>query len=90
VHTVMVIGSGLILLAIFLAIAHFGAGAEGAALARTALYFIPVWLAVSLVNMWLGVSKAGYGISEELPFLLINFGVPALLALVLWWKLGAT
>ena len=38
------------------------------------------WLVVSLVNMWVGVTKAGYSVREEFPILLIVFLVPALLA----------
>jgi hypothetical protein len=32
------------------------------------------------------VSKAGYSVTEELPILLLLFGVPAAAALVLKWK----
>jgi len=41
---------------------------------------------VTAANMWVGVNKAGYSASEELPILLLLFGVPALVAIVLKWK----
>lgn len=40
--------------------------------------------------MWVGVSKAGYTVAQELPILLANFAVPAALALGLIWWLGRT
>ena len=48
--------------------------------------FIPLWLAAALVNMWIGVARAGYSVAEELPILLVIFAVPALAAAVAWWK----
>jgi len=36
--------------------------------------------------MWVGVAKAGYSASEELPIFLLLFGTPAVAALVLKWK----
>ena len=38
------------------------------------------WLIVSLVNMWVGVTKAGYSVRDELPILLVVFLVPAVVA----------
>jgi len=49
--------------------------------------FITLWLALTAFNMWVGVSKAGYSVTEELPVLLVLFGVPAVVAIVLKWKL---
>jgi len=38
--------------------------------------------------MWVGVTKAGYTVAQELPILLIVFAVPAALAgLVIWQML---
>lgn len=44
--------------------------------------FVPAWLIVALVNMWVGVSHAGYTLREELPIMLLVFAVPAVLAAV--------
>ncbi len=46
---------------------------------------LPTWLAVALVNLWVGVQHAGYGLREELPILLLVFLVPAALAGVAIW-----
>ncbi|MFL6957592.1 hypothetical protein ACJ7C5_07425 [Nocardiopsis yanglingensis] len=50
--------------------------------------FIATWLLVTVANLWVGVSKAGYGMREELPILLLVFAVPALLAGQLYWRLA--
>jgi hypothetical protein len=48
--------------------------------------FIPVWLAAALINMWIGVSRAGYSVAEELPIFLAIFAIPAVVAAFVWWK----
>jgi hypothetical protein len=46
----------------------------------------PVWLVLALINMWIGVSRAGYSVSEELPIFVAIFGLPGLSAAFVWWK----
>jgi hypothetical protein len=48
--------------------------------------FLPLWLIASAVNMWIGVSRAGYSVREEAPIFLVVFAVPAAAALLLLWK----
>jgi hypothetical protein len=79
-----VIAGGTVLLGVFLLFGHLWGGAQ-ASLATAAKLFVPAWLAVSAVNLWIGVSRAGYTIAEELPILLIVFAVPAVLAAVAVW-----
>lgn len=68
-HVTLVIAGGIALLGLFLL---FGKLWEaGPALA--AGLFLPIWLAVALVNLWVGVQHAGYGLREELPILLLVF-----------------
>ena len=71
-HTLKVIAGGLVLLGLFL----FGAR-----------WFIPVWLIVAAVNMWIGVTRAGYSVAEEAPIFLIVFAVPAGVAFLCAWAL---
>ena len=52
----------------------------------TAAYVV-LWLVIATFNMWVGVAKAGYSVSEELPVFLLVFGVPAAAAAILKWKL---
>ena len=42
----------------------------------------------ALVNMWIGVSRAGYSVAEELPIFLLIFALPAAAAGFAWWKLS--
>ena len=45
------------------------------------------WLAVTGFNMWVGVSRAGYSVGEEIPiFLLLRRALIA--AILLRWKLS--
>lgn len=48
--------------------------------------FLALWLALVGFNMWVGVTKAGYSAVEEFPILLLLFGVPAIVAVVLKWR----
>ncbi len=52
----------------------------------TVYAFLSLWFIATAFNMWIGVSKAGYSIGEELPIMLLLFAIPALAALVLKWK----
>ena len=49
--------------------------------------FLLLWLGLTVFNLWVGVTKAGYSMREELPILLLLFGVPAVVALVIRWRL---
>ena len=86
-HMLLLMLTGLLLLAVFALLGKLW-GADAASIMLAVKYFIPVWLAVALVNMWVGVHKAGYTVAQELPILLVNFAVPAALALGLVWWLG--
>lgn len=83
-HTAMVIAGGLVLLAVMVLIGHRLGGWRRAA--TGARFFLPVWLLATLVNMWFGVSRAGYSIADEFPVLLVVFGIPAVVAVVAAWK----
>lgn len=86
-HMLMVIAGGSVLLGVFLLFGKLWGG-DAAALALAAKIFIPVWLAVSIANLWIGVSYAGYAVREELPILLLVFLVPAALASLVIWRQG--
>jgi hypothetical protein len=83
-HTIMVIGGGLVLLGLFALAARMFALDMGTA----TRVFIGLWLVASLVNMWIGVARAGYSVAAEAPILLVVFGVPAVIALFVGWKLS--
>lgn len=84
-HTLKVIAGGFALLALCLVAGRLIGGAgQTAFLARSALVFVPLWLIGAGINMWLGVSKAGYSVKEEVPYFLIVFLIPTVVALLVW------
>lgn len=83
-HTAIVIGIGLALLAACVLLGRLVGGPS--ALTTSVLIFLPLWLIGAGVNMAMGVKKAGYTVTEEFPVFLIVFGVPALVALFLRWR----
>lgn len=85
-HTVKVIAGGLVLLGLFLIVGRLlSPGAPAAGVATAARWFIPVWLIGAGVNLWVGVSQAGYSVAEEAPIFLVVFAVPAVVALLVAW-----
>ena len=86
-RTLMIIIGGFVLLTICLVGAR-AVGGSMPSLATGAKVFIPLWLAVAGVNMWIGVNRAGYSVAEELPIFLLIFAVPAVVAAFTWWKLS--
>jgi hypothetical protein len=88
-HTIKVIAAGFLLLGVCLLIGRVAGGAASAAgLASGAKLFIPLWLVAAAVNMWIGVSKAGYTVADEAPVLLVVFAIPVAVALLLVWRLS--
>ena len=55
-------------------------------IATAAKWFIPLCFIAAAYNMSIGVRQEGYGVVEELPFLLLNFGLPSLVAFGLLQK----
>jgi len=84
-RTAIILGIGFTLLGICLAAGWFSGGAPRLKLA--ALLFIGLWFIATAANMYIGVTRAGYSFMEELPIFLLLFGVPAIVALVLRYKL---
>ena len=84
--------TGLFLLAGFLLLAAslllgriFSANYPNATFVATVVY-LALWLILAAANMWVGVAKAGYSVAEELPVFALIFLVPAVLAIILKWK----
>ena len=87
-HTVKVIAGGFALLALCLLIGRLVGGPPPATGIAGAKLFIPLWLVAAGVNMWIGVSKEGYTVADEVPIFLVVFGIPAAAALLVVWKLS--
>ena len=85
-HTLKVIAGGFILLAVCLLIGRLVGGTPAEGVAGAAKLFIPLWLVLAGVNLWIGVTRAGYTVADEAPIFLVVFAVPAAVALLLvWW-----
>jgi hypothetical protein len=85
-HTIKVIATGFALLVVCLVLGwHLAGAGSTAVLARSALVFIPLWFVGAAINMWLGVTRSGYSVKEEIPYFLIVFAIPAAVAIVFWW-----
>jgi len=82
-RTLMIIAGGLLLAGLFVFAGRLTGG--NAAMITAAKIFIPLWLAAAGLNMWIGVSRAGYSVVEELPIFLLIFALPAVAGFV-WWK----
>lgn len=83
-HTLLVVAAGLGLLGICQFAALTLGGPNPASRALGAKVFLPLWLAGSLANLWVGITRAGYSWKEEAPVFLVVFGIPAAVALWLW------
>ncbi|SFO39524.1 hypothetical protein SAMN05443579_102837 [Variovorax sp. PDC80] len=87
-HTLIVMGSGFVLLALFLLAGRVLGGSGDAALSTAAMWFVPAWFIGAGINMAVGVIEAGYSVAEELPIFLLVFAVPAAVAGLVCWKFG--
>jgi hypothetical protein len=86
-HMAMVMGGGVVSLGLFILFGWLW-GASAAGMAVGAKAFVPFWLVVAAVNMWVGVSHAGYSVRQELPILLVVFALPAGLACIAAWQIA--
>jgi hypothetical protein len=64
------------------------AGAPGIGMVTAVRWFIPVWLAGAGINMYIGVTRAGYSVAEEAPIFVLVFAVPAIVAALNAWGLS--
>ena len=85
-RTALFLVAGFLLLAAAMLLARlFSTNYPGATFVATVAY-VALWLIIAGANMWVGVAKAGYPVTEELPIFLLIFGLPAAVAIVLKWK----
>jgi len=85
-RTALFLVAGLLLLGAALLLGKlFSSQYPGATFVAT-LGYVALWFIVSGANMWVGVARAGYSVTEELPIFLLIFGVPAAAAILLKWR----
>ena len=85
-RTLIFIIGGFVLLAACLGAAKLLSGGAAHGMRSATIAFVALWLVVAGANMWMGVARAGYSVAEELPIFLLIFGLPAIGAVLLKWK----
>jgi hypothetical protein len=85
-RTAIIIVGGFLLWAACVVAAKLVPGSTGASLTTATIVFVVIWFLAAAVNLWAGVSKAGYTFAEELPIFLLIFLLPAVVAVVIRWK----
>ena len=86
-RTLLFLLGGFALSGLCLGLARLLGGGSASAFTSATLAFIALLCAIAAVNLWVGVNRAGYAFSEELPIFLLIFLVPAALAALVRWKL---
>ena len=61
-------------------------GSRPSSMTVATIVFAVVWLCVAAWNMWMGVARAGYSVSEELPIFCVIFLVPVVVAVIVKWR----
>lgn len=83
-HTILVLCGGFALLVFCFLIMKF----IGQPPRRALLLFVPLWLAATGYNMWVGVTQAGYSVADETPIFILLFGVPVAVGAFVARRLG--
>jgi hypothetical protein len=69
-----------------LVLAKLFANASAASIGVATAIFVVLWFLVAAANMWIGVARAGYAFTDELPIFVLVFLLPAATALFVKWK----
>jgi hypothetical protein len=85
-RTAVIILVGFLAWGVCLGMAKVAAGGSASSMNLATGIFVVLWFGAAGVNMWMGVTKAGYSFREELPVFLVIFLVPSLVAVIVKWK----
>jgi hypothetical protein len=85
-RTAIIILGGFVLWGACLGFAKLVYSGNPSAITVATATFVALWFVAAAVNMWLGVTQAGYTFMQELPIFLLIFGLPAAVAVVVKWK----
>ena len=85
-HTLKILIAGFVLLGLCLLVGGWLGETSNTAVSTAIKSFLVLWLIATLGNFWFGVSRAGYTVKDEAPVALLVFGVPAIVAALVWWK----
>ncbi|HNL91222.1 MAG TPA: hypothetical protein PKH05_19230 [Nitrospira sp.] len=85
-RTIVILSSGLLVLAGLFLFSRLFLELFPSAVSWATYSFIAIWFFATAFNLWVGVTHAGYSVREELPIMLLLFAVPAGAALLARWK----
>ena len=85
-RTYLFLGAGFLMLAASCILGKLFSETYPTALAWSTGVFIVAWCALAALNMFAGITHAGYSVGEELPIFLLIAGVPVIAMIVLRWK----
>ena len=85
-RTILFLVVGFLLLAACLLLGRLFSANYPSAMSAMTVAFICLWLVISGFNLWVGISKAGYTLGDELPIFFLIFAVPAAVALLVKWR----
>jgi hypothetical protein len=85
-RTAVIILAGFLAWGACLATAKVAVGGSESSMNLATGIFAVLWFVAAGVNMWIGVTKAGYSFREELPIFLVIFFVPVIVAVIVKWK----
>ena len=84
-RTALIILGGLLLFGACLAGRGWLGGGGPDSIALAVRIFIPLWLCAALFNLYLGVTRAGFSLRQELPIFGLIFLIPAAVAVLVWY-----
>ena len=85
-RTILLIVGGLVLWGASLGVARLTGGSLALSTWTATIVFAVIWFVLAAANMWVGVSRAGYSVGEELPIFLFIFLLPVAVAVFVKWK----
>ncbi len=85
-RTALFLLAGLLLVSASFILGRLFVGSYARAGLCATVLCVAVWLVLTGANLYAGVTRAGYTLTEELPIFLLLFVVPALVMMFLRWR----
>jgi hypothetical protein len=85
-RTLIIVVIGFVTWGVCLGLAKLLANASAASISIATTIFVVVWFLIAALNLWMGVARAGYAFTDELPIFLLIFLLPAAAAIFVKWK----
>ena len=85
-RTLIIIVIGFVTWGVCLGLAKLLANASAPSISIATTIFVVVWFLIAALNLWMGVARAGYAFTDELPIFLLIFLLPAAAAIFVKWK----